>query len=152
MKKLLVVIVLLLNAPLYAQQHIASWDVSVAPADDNQKADEKYLVFSAQLDEAWNVYGSNFSAPIGPLPTAIELNPDAAYEAVGKLECDKPHEAIDPGWSIAYTYLSGQAEFRQRVKIKHGQTHIRGVLKGQYLNKKNNHLQDFEEPFDLFVP
>lgn len=148
----MVVFALLFGTSVYAQQSVASWDISVIPANDSQKGDEKLLVFSAQLDDSWNVYGSNFSAPIGPLPTAVEFKPDAAYEAVGALECKNPQEAIDPGWSIAYTYLSGQAEFRQRVKVRQGQTHIRGVIKGQYLNKKNKHLQDFEQPFDLFVP
>lgn len=131
-------------------QNIASWNITVASSGD--EAQEKYLVFSARLDDAWNVYASNFTAPIGPLPTAVELTPDAAYEPLGSLECEKPQEAIDPSWSIAYTYFSGRAEFRQRVKVKRGQAHIRGVIKGQYLNKKNHHLQDFEQAFELFVP
>jgi thiol:disulfide interchange protein DsbD len=152
MKKLLVVIALFLSAPLYAQHDIASWNISVQPAGNDNILGEKDLVFSARLDKSWNVYASNFSAPIGPLPTAIDLKPDTSYEIVGSLESDKPKEATDPAWSITYTYFSGQAEFRQRIKIKKGKTHIRGVIKGQYINRTNNHLQDFEEPFDLFVP
>jgi len=152
MKQLFVLVVLFANAAAYAQQHVASWNISVAPTGNDETPDERYLVFSAHLDDAWNVYASNFSAPIGPLPTAIELNENAAYEIVGALESDKPQEATDPAWSITYTYFSGQAEFRQRVKVKQAKTHIRGVIKGQYLNKKNKHLQDFEQPFDLFVP
>lgn len=150
MKTFFLLIVLFCSTTLFGQD-IASWNVTVATTGTGEAA-EKYLVFSARLDASWNVYGSNFTAPIGPLPTAVELTPDASYEPVGKLECEKPEEAIDPSWSIAYTYFSGQAEFRQRVKVKNGRTHIRGVIKGQYLNKKNHHLQDFEEPFDLFVP
>gem|GEM_PF-516572 len=149
MKALFVISILLLSASAHAQQAIADWNISVVPAD---KSEEQYLVFSAQIDDTWDVYASNFEAPIGPLPTVVELRPDASYEAIGKLESEKPQQAIDPGWSIAYTYFSGHAEFRQRVKVKPGQTHIRGVIKGQYLNKRNKHLRDFEEPFDLIIP
>jgi hypothetical protein len=136
-----------LGSSLYAQND-ADWVVSV---EADREPEWAVLVFSATLPREWDVYGSNFEAPIGPLPTTVALQHNESYEAEGTLQCKEEHEAIDPAWSVAYTYCSGQAEFRQRIKLKRHGVHIRGVLKGQYLNKRNKHLLDFEKPFDIVL-
>ena len=150
MKYINVLVLVSLITPVWAQSDFASWNVSVFHPDDSNP-EACVLVLTATLNDEWNVYASDFEAPIGPLPTTVTLAPDKSYEPVGILQCENAQKAIDPSWSITYTFFSGRAEFHQNVRVK-GKAHIRGVIKGQYLNKRNKHIRDFEEEFDIIVP
>jgi hypothetical protein len=151
MKYIKVLSLLLVASPAWAQSDLASWNVSVVHPDES-KPEACVIVLTATLNEEWNVYASDFEAPIGPLPTTLALTPDNSYEPLGELQCENAQKAIDPSWSITYTFFSGKAEFHQNVRIKEKKAHIRGVIKGQYINKRNKHLRDFEEEFDVVIP
>ena len=151
MKYIMVLILFFLVDPVWAQSDLASWNVSVVHPDD-RNPQTCVLVLTATLNDEWSVYASDFEAPIGPLPTTLALAPDKSYEPLGALQCENAQKAIDPSWSIAYTFFSGKAEFHQNVRVKGKKTRIRGVIKGQYLNKRNKHIRDFEEEFDIVVP
>jgi hypothetical protein len=130
MKYISVVFFLVLITPARAQSDLASWNVSVVHPDAGSPQ-ECIIILTATLDEEWSIYASDFEAPIGPLPTTIALEPDEAYEVLGALQCENTQKAIDPAWSISYTFFSGKAEFHQAVRVKEKKAHIRGVITQQ---------------------
>jgi hypothetical protein len=56
---------------------------------------------------------------------------------------------VDPTWDVAYTYFTGKAEFRQRIKMIEKGGVVKGTIKGLLCSSKDGICVPFEESFQV---
>ncbi len=105
------------------------------------------LVFTATLQNDWYIYSTEFEAE-GPMPTSFSLQPDASYEAIGKIKPQNPKEKFDEIWQGKIRYFDNKAVFKQTVKILGDKAVIKGSSEFQTCRHTNGVCvpgsQDFE--------
>ncbi|GLU53424.1 protein-disulfide reductase DsbD domain-containing protein [Dyadobacter frigoris] len=127
---------------------ISRWKVTVS----NTTAipgQELELIFSADINENWKLYSSDFKGDIGPLPTKFGFEKNEAYKLVGEITPVKPKKTIDPTWDVAYTYFTEKAEFRQKIKLVKKDYIVKGTIKGLLCSSKDGICVPFEESFQV---
>ena len=90
------------------------WSFSVQKVNDP----EYDLVFTAELDEGWDIY-SQFTAPDGPIPTTFYFEEGKHYERLGEVkEEGNKKEGPDPlfGGITVSKFTGGPVVFTQRVR------------------------------------
>lgn len=75
------------------------------------------LVMTANIDKGWHLY-SQFIADGGPIKTTFTFEPSSGYETVGVVTESKAVEYYDKNFEMQLKYFSGQAVFKQKVKLK----------------------------------
>ncbi len=118
MKKVALALVMVLIG-ISAQAQIlkpAKWTYSVSK--NEVKAGETVeLIFQAAIDQNWYLYSTDFDPNLGPMITTFTFKPHASYQLVGTIKPVKPKKKYDDLWGGEYTYFTGNAQFRQTVKI-----------------------------------
>jgi thiol:disulfide interchange protein DsbD len=109
----------------------AKWSWSIKPA--NPKVGEQAeVVFRVAIEKDWYLYSSDFDKELGPTVTTVTFNPGAGYQSIGGLKAINPHSKNDTEiWNGTYTYFTGQAEFRQKIKITAADYKIEGSYDSQ---------------------
>ncbi len=81
--------------------------------------DEGEIIFSAQIDSGYHIYGAYFDEG-GPIRTNFTFPSSNEYELKGKLlEIFKPKRKKDPAFNnMEITLFSGTAKFSQKIKLK----------------------------------
>ncbi len=76
------------------------------------------LIFTAQIEEKWYLYSTDFDPDLGPVVTTFSFKPNPSYKLVGAIEPIGAKKKYDAEiWGGEYTYFKKSAEFRQKVKI-----------------------------------
>jgi thiol:disulfide interchange protein len=109
----------------------AKWSWSIKPA--NPKVGEQAeVIFKVAIEKDWYLYSSDFDKDLGPTVTTVTFKPGAGYQTVGELKAINPHSKNDTEiWNGTYTYFTGQAEFRQKIKITASDYTIEGSYDSQ---------------------
>ncbi|MHA8095315.1 cytochrome c biogenesis protein CcdA [Aquirufa lenticrescens] len=109
----------------------AKWSWSIKPA--NPKVGEQAeVIFKVAIEKDWYLYSSDFDKDLGPTVTTVTFKPGVGYQTVGELKAINPHSKNDTEiWNGTYTYFTGQAEFRQKIKITASDYTIEGSYDSQ---------------------
>jgi thiol:disulfide interchange protein len=126
--------------------HPAKWRTSVSETKLNA-GDETDLIFHVTIDPDWYLYSSDFDPDLGPMLTEFGFKPHSSYKVIGKIKPINPKKKYDDTWGGEYTYFTGHAEFRQRVKVLQPNPEIKGVYKYQVCTDKTGQCIPFEEDF-----
>ncbi|MCK9450553.1 MAG: thioredoxin family protein [Bacteroidales bacterium] len=91
-------------------------------------ADDRYnLVFTADIEPKWHLYSQNI--PMSPPATTFSFNDNAAVEFIGKVTETESVEQYDPNFDMVLRFFSGQAVFKQEVKLLSSENStVKGVL------------------------
>ena len=93
---------------------------SVAPGDTVD------LVFEVTIDPDWYLYSSDFDPELGPMVTEFAFERDDSYELVGDIQPVGAKRKYDELWEGEYTYFTGEAEFRQTIRVISEPVAVRG--------------------------
>ena len=109
----------------------AKWSWSIKPA--NPKVGEQAeVIFKVAIEKDWYLYSSDFDKDLGPVVTTVTFKPGVGFQTVGGLQAINPHSKTDAEiWNGTYTYFTGQAEFRQKIKITASAYTIEGSYDSQ---------------------
>lgn len=112
MKRLLVFL-LFLQPYLSSAQVIepVQWRFSTEALGNN----EFDLVFTADIEPKWHLYSQDI--PMSPPATTFKFTKANAFELIGKVTESESVEQYDPNFEMTLKFFSGQAVFRQKVKI-----------------------------------
>ena len=91
------------------------WKFSIEVLD-NENAEIKA---EATIDATWHVYAlvvSDKPDVVGPMPTAIKLDPSRLYKANGKPTEGKFITHFDPNFEMDLNYFENYAVFKQKIK------------------------------------
>jgi len=89
---------------------------------EDLNGDVATLVFKAKIDKGWHVYTQNITDPMGPIPTTFIFKKSDDYQLLGKTSEGKGETVYDPNFEMELKYFSGEALFKQRVKLKNSET------------------------------
>ena len=126
MKKTLFIITLLSAFTLYGQiADPVKWTYSHNVINE----DEVNLVFTANIDNGYHMYGAYFKDG-GPIRTSFSFNSSADYQLKGKIvETTKPTIKKDPFFdNMEISIHAKKAVFTQKVRIEKSNTIIKGKL------------------------
>jgi len=109
----------------------AKWSWSIKPA--NPKVGEQAeFIFKVAIEKDWYLYSSDFDKDLGPTVTTVTFKSGAGFQTIGGLKAINPHSKMDTEiWNGTYTYFTGQAEFRQKIKITAEDYKIEGSYDSQ---------------------
>ncbi len=93
-----------------------AWTVEVNPAQV-PVGGEAELIIKAQVPKDWYLYSSDFDPELGPMVTEFAFVPHASYELLGKVQPVGAKKKYDDLWEGEYTYFTGTAEFRQKIRV-----------------------------------
>ncbi len=109
----------------------AKWSWAIKPANP-KVGDHAEIIFKVAIEKDWYLYSSDFDKDLGPTVTTVTFKPGAGYQTVGELKAVNPHSKNDTEiWNGTYTYFTGQAEFRQKIKITASDYTIEGSYDSQ---------------------
>ena len=132
---------------LYAQiLRPASWSYELSRSSVAQ-GDTLTLLFKVKVDEGWYIYGSDFPADLGPLPTELNLEPNASYEAVDSLKTIGAKRKYDDIFEMEYTAFKKTGLFTQIVKINTENPIIEGEINYQVCTDKTGRCIQLQETF-----
>jgi thiol:disulfide interchange protein DsbD len=87
---------------------------------EDVKGDVAYVVARATIDAGWHVYATKLSDDpnaVGPMPTTLEVEPNAHFKAVGKVMEGKYITHHDPNFDMDLNYFENTAVFKQQIKF-----------------------------------
>jgi len=101
------------------------WSFATEKISDN----EFELVFTAKIDEGWNIY-SQFINGDGPVATSFSFDKNKDVKFKGKVSetGDKIKEGMDEVFGIEIKKFGKRAIFKQKVKVDDLNTTVTGVL------------------------
>jgi thiol:disulfide interchange protein DsbD len=97
------------------KQH-ATWKYALNPTKASV-GEEIELILTAEIEEGWYLYSSDFDPNLGPIVTAITFKKKDGFEPVGKLKAVRPKRKFDDIWGGEISYFIKKAEFRQKIKL-----------------------------------
>ncbi len=109
--------------------------------------EEIELIFTAQIQPNWYMYSSDFDPDLGPIVTTFKFLPHSSYQLVGKIKPVGAKKKYDDLWEGEYTYFTGKAEFRQKVKILQANPRIEGTYDYQVCSDVDGRCVSFEGDF-----
>ncbi|MDY0077285.1 MAG: protein-disulfide reductase DsbD family protein [Bacteroidales bacterium] len=100
-----------------------TWDFTT-----EKLADDRYnLVFTADIEPKWHLYSQNI--PMSPPATTFSFDDNATVEFIGKVTETESVEQYDPNFDMVLRFFSGQAVFKQEVKLLSSENStVKGVL------------------------
>jgi thiol:disulfide interchange protein len=109
------------------------------------------LVFTAQIDKPWHMYGTNIPEG-GPIPLTFAFEENPAVEITGKvLQVTKPEVVDDPVFNMKVELHSHKAIFRQKIRKLHAEenTVIKGTINYMTCNDAQCVLNDTDFSFSI---
>lgn len=109
----------------------AKWSWAIKPAYP-KVGEQAEVIFKVAIEKDWYLYSSDFDKDLGPTVTTVTFKSGSGYQTIGGLKAINPHSKNDTEiWNGTYTYFTGQAEFRQKVKITASDYLIEGSYDSQ---------------------
>lgn len=125
MKKLLFAAVVLLFA-IKTQAQILT-PVKWSYAAKKVSATEAVVFFKATIDEGWHVYSQTVKDG-GPIKTAFTFTPSKEYTLDGATVEPTPVTRFEKAFSMNVSFFEHSVIFQQKIKLKAGQTVVKGQL------------------------
>ncbi len=118
---------------IHAQIYIpVKWDFKTKKLHDC----EYELIFKAQIDDAWHLYGQKSYGDEGPIPTSFYFTPDDGYTLTGPTTESKLIKKFEPVWNFELQFFEHQAIFKQKIKLKTDKSiEIKGNLEFMVCNE-----------------
>ncbi len=73
------------------------------------------LIFTADIEPKWHLYSQDI--PMSPPATTFKFDAASTYELIGKVTESESVEQYDPNFEMTLKFFSGQALFKQKVKV-----------------------------------
>ncbi|CAN5832586.1 cytochrome c biogenesis protein CcdA [soil metagenome] len=110
--------------------------------------EEVELVFRAKIESGWYLYSSDFDPDLGPMVTTFTFQKHPSYTLVGGIKPVNPKKKFDKEiWNGEYTYFTGTAEFRQRIKVLQPDPVVKGSYEYQVCTDIDGRCIPFEDDF-----
>jgi len=103
------------NTNAKVKQH-AKWKYELNPTKVTV-GQEIELILTADIEEGWYLYSSDFDPNLGPIVTSITFKKNDGFQAIGKLKAIHPKRKFDDIWGGEVSYFIEKAEFRQKIKV-----------------------------------
>ncbi|TXK33896.1 thioredoxin fold domain-containing protein [Pontibacter qinzhouensis] len=139
----------LLNLLLPAQAQVlkpATWSYDVSKKQV-AVGEEVELIFNVRIDKDWYLYSSDFDPDLGPMVTEFKFAKHPSYELVGKIKPVNPKKKYDDLWDGEYTYFTGTAQFRQKVKVQQPGLLVKGTYEYQVCTDISGKCIPFDDEF-----
>ena len=132
MKKILSIIALsVLSLSLQAQiLKPVTWSYAAKKLNNA----EAVLFLKATIDNGWHIYSAN-QKPGGPIKTSVTFTP-GDYTMFGALTEPKPVTVFEKAFSMNVNYFEKSVVFQQKIKLKKGQTSVKGSIEYMSCNDK----------------
>ncbi len=78
---------------------------------------EGEIVITATIEKGWHTYSQKESTA-GPIPTLFKFTPNKDFELIGKTSESNAHEEYDKAFDAKIFIIAGNAEFKQKIKLK----------------------------------
>ncbi|MCJ8165593.1 thioredoxin family protein [Pontibacter sp. E15-1] len=134
---------------LFAQAQVlkpATWSYDTAKKQV-AVGEEVELIFHVKIDKDWYLYSSDFDPDLGPMVTEFAFQKHPSYELVGKIRPINPKKKYDELWEGEYTYFTGTAQFRQRVRVLQPELLIKGSYEYQVCSDVSGQCIPFDDTF-----
>ena len=93
------------------------------------------LIFKADLDPKWHLYGpyQEYEFGAGPLPMEIEYDSKSSFTTVGRIRSSpRPERVFDDIYEVYINQFEGRPTFTQRIRVNTETPFtIRGTISGQ---------------------
>ncbi|WP_140938169.1 protein-disulfide reductase DsbD domain-containing protein [Sphingobacterium lumbrici] len=99
------------------------------------KKGEAVLLFKATIDNGWNIY-SQYIGEGGPVPTSFSFTPSSDYQLVGKVLEPTPNKKFEKTFNMQVLYFTKEVVFQQKIKLKKGQTIVKGTVEFMVCNNE----------------
>lgn len=129
------------------KQH-ATWKYKIYPSEA-VVGQEVELVLTAEIEDGWYLYSSDFDANLGPIVTAINFKKNDSFQAIGSLKAIKPKRKFDDIWGGEVSYFTEKAEFRQKIKVLKVNPKIAGTVEYQTCTIKDGACVGGEHDFAI---
>jgi thiol:disulfide interchange protein DsbD len=126
MKKLIVAAIALLLFSLQTKAQVLT-PVSWSYAAKKTSPTEAVVFIKATIDEGWHVYSQNVKEG-GPIKTTITFSPSKDYALVGKTIEPKAITRMEKAFNMEVAFFENSVIFQQKIKLKAGQTTVKGQL------------------------
>ena len=121
-----------------------SYDVSKKQAAVGEEVE---LIFNARIYKNWYLYTSDFDPNLGPMVTEFKFQKHPSYELVGKIVPVKPKKKYDDLWEGEYTYFTGTAQFRQKIRVLKPDLLVKGTYEYQVCSDVSGQCIPFDDSF-----
>ncbi|MCC9166707.1 protein-disulfide reductase DsbD family protein [Pontibacter harenae] len=124
----------------------ATWSYDVSKKQV-KVGEEVELIFNVRIDKDWYLYSSDFDPDLGPMVTEFKFAKHPSYELVGKVKPINPKKKYDDLWEGEYTYFTGTAQFRQKIKVLQPNLQVKGTYEYQVCTDVDGRCIPFEDDF-----
>ncbi|WP_230680002.1 cytochrome c biogenesis protein CcdA [Pontibacter rufus] len=111
--------------------------------------EEVELIFNVRIDKDWYLYSSDFDPELGPMVTEFKFAKDPSYELVGKIVPVHPKKKYDDLWGGEYTYFTGTAQFRQKIRVLQPDLQVKGTYEYQVCTDVDGKCIPFDDEFSF---
>ncbi|MDX5346714.1 MAG: thioredoxin family protein [Hymenobacteraceae bacterium] len=148
LKKIFSVLLMMLAVVLAQAQVLqpAKWttDVSKKSVKAGEEVD---LIFNVKIDKDWYLYSSDFDPNLGPTVTTFTFQKHPSYQLVGNIKPVNPKKKYDDLWGGDYTYFTGTAQFRQKIKVLKPDLLVKGSYDYQVCTDVDGKCIPFDDEF-----
>lgn len=95
--------------------------------------DEAVLFLKATIDNGWNIYSQHIGDG-GPVPTSFSFTPSSDYQLVGEVLEPTPNKKFEKTFNMQVLYFNKEVVFQQKIKLKKGQTIVKGAVEFMVCN------------------
>lgn len=99
------------------------WSFVAKKLDNN----EAVLFLKATIDEGWHIYSQNVDDG-GPIKTSFKFTKGGDFDLVGKTVEPKAKVKFEDVFGMDVAFFNNEVVFQQRIKLKKGQTVVRGMV------------------------
>ncbi|GAB3529242.1 cytochrome c biogenesis protein CcdA [Pontibacter brevis] len=147
-KPLLVTWLLLMVTVMVQAQVLkpATWSYGVSKKQV-AVGEEVELIFNVRIDKDWYLYSSDFDPDLGPMVTEFNFQKHPSYELVGKIKPINPKKKYDDIWEGEYTYFTGTAQFRQKIRVLQPDLQVKGSYEYQVCTDVDGRCIPFDDTF-----
>ncbi|MFD3003226.1 cytochrome c biogenesis protein CcdA [Pontibacter toksunensis] len=121
-----------------------SYDVSKKQVAVGEEVD---LIFNVRIDKDWYLYSSDFDPDLGPMVTEFDFQKHPSYELEGKIKPINPKKKYDDIWEGEYTYFTGTAQFRQKIRVLQPDLLVKGGYEYQVCTDVDGRCIPFDDTF-----
>lgn len=89
--------------------------------------DEAVIFMKATIDNGWHIYSQHVEEG-GPIKTSFAFTPSGDFTLTGKTAEPKPKVKYEEVFKMDVGYFDKEVVFQQKVKLKKGQTTVKGSV------------------------
>ncbi|MDN3547421.1 protein-disulfide reductase DsbD domain-containing protein [Mucilaginibacter aquaedulcis] len=97
--------------------------------------EQAVLLIRATIDKGWHIY-SQHVADGGPIKTTLKFEKNDDYILEGSTIEPKPISEYEKSFSMNVQYFEQAVTFQQKIKLKAGQTTVKGTINFMVCNAK----------------